>query len=294
MWGEYGYRPYVPVAQRKANALVEMNKLVKKGTTVQPVRIEGRVIARTFWGKAWCEHLEKFSDFANRLPRGRTYVRNGSVCHLEIQKGKIAAKVCGSDLYIIDVKIKTLAEAKWKSLKARIAGGVGSLLELLQGKMSSQVMTHVTDKEHGLFPHPAEIELDCSCPDWAGMCKHVAAAMYGIGARLDEKPELLFLLRGVDHTELIGVETAAAVISKTPAKSARTLEADSIADVFGIDVANDEPPIQPPTRNTKNPAARRSMKPGSKKSSPVNERKVSKSKALVKSKPRQKKSFGAI
>ena len=203
MWG-YGYRPYVPVAKRRANALVEMNKLSKKkGVNVQPVRVEGRTIARTFWGKAWCEHLEKFSDYENRLPRGRTYVRNGSVCHLEIQKGKIVAKVSGSELYDIEVKIKTLPEAKWKNLKARCAGGVGSLLELLQGKMSNEVMTLVTDRDNGLFPLPSEIDLDCSCPDWADMCKHVAAALYGIGARLDEKPELLFHLRGVDHTELI-------------------------------------------------------------------------------------------
>lgn len=261
MW-RYGYRPYVPVAKRQANALVEMNKLSKKkGVNIQPVRIEGRTIARTFWGKAWCEHLEKFSDFSNRLPRGRTYVRNGSVCHLEIQKGRIVARVSGSELYDIEVKIKTLAGAKWKSLKERCAGGVGSLLELLQGKMSSHVMTLVTDKDHGLFPLPAEIDLDCSCPDWADMCKHVAAALYGIGARLDEKPELLFLLRGVDHTELIGVETAAAVVAKTPAKSMRTLEADSIADVFGIDLAKDEPASIQPRPQSPAVTAKRAARP---------------------------------
>ncbi|MEI6236241.1 MAG: SWIM zinc finger family protein [Planctomycetota bacterium] len=282
MWG-YGYRPYVPVAKRRANALVEMNKLSKKkGVNVQPVRVEGRTIARTFWGKAWCEHLEKFSDYENRLPRGRTYVRNGSVCHLEIQKGKIVAKVSGSELYDIEVKIKTLPEAKWKNLKARCAGGVGSLLELLQGKMSNEVMTLVTDRDNGLFPLPSEIDLDCSCPDWADMCKHVAAALYGIGARLDEKPELLFHLRGVDHTELIGVETAAAVVAKTPAKSKRTLEVDSIADVFGIDLAKDEAkPVKPPKPGAKKVATPRSIP---KKPLPVKKGKSSKAKVRGKGK----------
>jgi uncharacterized Zn finger protein len=232
-----------------------MNNLSKKkGLAVQPVRIEGHTIARSFWGKAWCEHLEQFSDYANRLPRGRTYVRNGSVCHLEIQKGRILANVSGSELYDIEVKIKTLPGEKWKNLKTRCAGGVGSLLELLQGKLSGEVMAHVTNTEHGLFPLPAEIELDCSCPDWAGMCKHVAAALYGVGARLDEKPELLFLLRGVDHAELVGVESAAAVTTPSPASSVRTLDSASLADVFGIDMA---PPATAATAEITPPKASR-------------------------------------
>ena len=164
-----------------------MERLRKKGADVQPVRLTGRKIASTFWGEAWCEHLESFSDYENRLPRGRTYVRNGSVCHLAIQKGKIEAKVSGSSLYTVKIDIRTLPPAKWKSLKARCAGQVGSLLELLQGKLSDRVMTIVTDRDEGLFPSPKEIQLSCSCPDWATMCKHVAAVLYGVGARLDEQ-----------------------------------------------------------------------------------------------------------
>ena len=196
----------------------------------------------------------------------------------------IVAKVSGSELYHIEVKIKTLADAKWKTLKERCAGGVGSLLELLQGNMSSHVMSLVTEKDHGLFPLPAEIDLDCSCPDWADMCKHVAAAMYGIGARLDEKPELLFLLRGVDHSELVGVETAAAVISKAPAKSARTLEAGSIADVFGIDLVKDESaPSQPPLLRPK-PVAKQALRSKPKKLSKAKKRKPVKTKVRRKAK----------
>jgi uncharacterized Zn finger protein len=194
--GWYGWRPYVPVAVRQARALKKMEKLSKKGLCIQPVEIAGRKIAQSFWGQAWCDHLEKFSDYANRLPRGRTYVRNGSVCHLEIAEGAVKAMVSGSELYNVNIEIKKLPDKKWASVKKRCAGQIASLLELLQGKLSKSVMAVVTDRDQGLFPHPGEISLHCSCPDWAVMCKHVAAVLYGVGARLDDKPDLLFLLRG--------------------------------------------------------------------------------------------------
>lgn len=252
----YGWSPYVPVAQRRAQAAKAMEKLAKKqGIAIQPVRIEGRTIAATFWGKAWCEHLEKFSDYANRLPRGRTYVRNGSVCHLDIAKGRIAAKVSGSSLYTIEIKIATLAGAKWRKVKESCAGRVGSMLELLQGKLSNEVMNVVTDQNDGLFPSPNQIDLDCSCPDWAGMCKHLAAVMYGVGARLDEKPELLFLLRGVDHVELVGSNSVKAIIAKAPKSGRRKLDESKLGEVFGIDVATGAtvmPQRTPPKPKKKN------------------------------------------
>ncbi|NQT21279.1 MAG: SWIM zinc finger family protein [Planctomycetes bacterium] len=239
----YGqWRAYVPVSKRRAKAAKAMQKLRKKGMNIQPITIQGRTIATTFWGRAWCEHLEKFSDYENRLPRGRTYVRNGSVCHLDVQKGKIEAKVSGSSTYDVEISIKTLSAAKWKNLQESSAGQVGSALELIQGKLSEQVMAIMTDRDQGLFPLPGEIALDCSCPDWADMCKHVAAVLYGVGARLDEKPELLFLLRGVDHTELIGENAAEEVVSRMPARKERVLNEQSLSDVFGIELAGVEPP----------------------------------------------------
>jgi uncharacterized Zn finger protein len=248
-WG-WSWRPYVSVGERRARAFLEMEKLRKKGKNIQPVKIAGRQIAHTFWGRSWCEHLEKFSDFENRLPRGRTYVRNGSVCHLEIKPGKIAAKVSGSETYDVEIKIKALAKPHWKRVRESCAGQVASLLELLQGRLSDHVMGVVTDRDQGLFPQPGELDMDCSCPDWAGMCKHVAAAMYGVGARLDQKPELLFLLRGVDHNELISQATAKSVVAKTRKTGRRTLDEQSVAEVFGIDVA-------PPTAaKAKTPAAK--------------------------------------
>jgi len=237
----WGWRPYVPVAQRRAKAILKMEKLRKKGVNIQPVRIEGRQIARTFWGRAWCEHLESFSDYENRLPRGRTYVRNGSVCHLDIAKGRIAAKVSGSEIYDIRITIKPLSKDKWRRVRNSCAGQVGSLLELLRGKLSDHVMAVVTDKDRGLFPRPGEISLDCSCPDWAEMCKHVAAVLYGIGARLDERPELLFILRGVDHAELVTEDAAKAVVTKARKADRRTLAESELSEVFGIDVASAQP-----------------------------------------------------
>ena len=245
------WRPYVPVGVRRARARREMDKLRRKGKNVQPVEIEGRTIARSFWGKRWCDHLESFSDYANRLPRGRTYVRNGSVCHLEIRSGRIAAIVSGSELYDVTIRIGTLKAAVWKSIKARCSGQIGSVLELLQGKLSKQVMGVVTDREHGLFPKPGEIRFDCSCPDWATMCKHVASVLYGVGSRLDDRPESLFLLRGVDSAELIA--TGMALPGDTATDDA--LAEDALAGIFGIDLDLDpedaSAPPPPPKASAK-------------------------------------------
>ncbi len=248
-WNGYGWRPYVPVAQRRARARRKMDALRKKGVDIQPVEIEGRKIAKTFWGEAWCDHLESFSDYANRLPRGRTYVRNGSVCHLEIKKGEILAKVAGSELYNLRIRIKTLPAKKWTAIKRRCAGQVGSLLELLQGKLSDHVMEVVTDRKEGLFPLPREISLNCDCPDWAVMCKHVAAVLYGVGARLDQTPELLFKLRGVDHEELIASDAEAAVSAATSRSKSKRLADGELSDVFGIDLdTSDDSGVASPPR----------------------------------------------
>jgi uncharacterized Zn finger protein len=233
-WGYY-YAPYVSVAKRRANALREVQKMSRKGVRVSPVQVNGRAIAATFWGKAWCDNLESYSDFENRLPRGRTYVRNGSVVDLQIEPGKVTSMVSGSDLYRISIGIRPLAAARWKKFKEQCGGQIGSLVELLQGRLSRGVMEIVTGREFGLFPTPAEIEMSCSCPDWAEMCKHVAATLYGVGSRLDREPELLFKLRGVDHLELIA-QAASPVVKSTAAGKRKTIATDRLADVFGIEL----------------------------------------------------------
>jgi uncharacterized Zn finger protein len=243
-WGYY--RNYVPVAERRKKALKKVDKLCAKGEPVQPIApFNTRGIAESFWGKAWCRHLESFSDYENRLPRGRTYIRNGSVCHLSLDEGTARALVSGSELYELSIHIQPLDPKKWAAIKARCQGRIGSLIELLQGKISDEIMAVVTDRTDGLFPQPGEIRFNCNCPDWADMCKHVAAAMYGIGVRLDSAPELLFKLRGVHHGELITSGSTLGELSSGRRSRRRTLESDAIESVFGIELEK-EPDAAPP------------------------------------------------
>lgn len=262
----YGsWAPYVPVAKRRAQAQKKMASLRKKGIDIQPIEIEGRKIARTFWGDGWCDHLESFSDYSNRLPRGRTYVRNGSVCHLAIKKGQVEAKVAGSDIYEVRVKIDTLSATQWDAIKKQCSGQIGSLLELLQGKLSDRIMSVVTDRRTGLFPKSAEIKFGCDCPDYASMCKHVAAVLYGIGARLDDDPSLLFRLRGVNHEELI--ETQVAVPSGTGKGKSKRLTTDSLGDLFGIELDSTTDSSQQKNKKVSNTTGAAKAKPNKKKAS---------------------------
>jgi uncharacterized Zn finger protein len=231
----WGWKPYVSAAERREQALREMAKLKKQGRTVSPVVIEGRTIVNTFWGKAWCDNLERYSDFESRLPRGRTYVRNGSVIDLQIGPGEIQALVSGSEIYKVTVKIAPVTKVRWRSICADCAGAIDSLIELLQGRFSKGVMERVCRQKTGLFPAPHEIKLKCSCPDWADMCKHVAAVLYGIGARLDEQPDLLFRLHQVDEKELIA-GAGSAPLGKTAPAAKKVLGSEDLSALFGLDI----------------------------------------------------------
>ncbi len=237
MYYEWGRRPYVSVAERRRQAASKLEKLRKKGYTISPVVIQGRAIAKTFWGKAWCDNLERYSDFANRLPRGRTYVRNGSVIDLQIAAGDIKALVSGSEVYTVNVRVAPVTKARWKSICKDCAGAIDSLVELLQGRFSKGVMERICRQKTGLFPSPTEIKLSCSCPDWADMCKHVAAVLYGIGARLDQQPELLFRLNQVDKNELVAKVDALPLAHKGPAAAKVLGGGEDLAKLFGLDMA---------------------------------------------------------
>jgi uncharacterized Zn finger protein len=234
---EWSFRSYVSAAEKRRRSQEAADACKRNGQKLSPVRIDGRMIARSFWGKAWCSNLESYSDYANRLPRGRSYVRNGSVIDLQIDPGIVSALVSGSDLYRIKIDIDPVKKIAWKGLKRECAGHVGSLIDLLQGRLSTHVMEIITRRDTGLFPKPVEIGLNCSCPDWAEMCKHVAATLYAVGARLDQNPELLFVLRGADHLELIS-EAADSVTSDalTSPDSSETLAEGSLEEVFGIEI----------------------------------------------------------
>jgi len=225
------------VAERRRQAEFEMTKLRKKGYPVSPVVIEGRSIVKTFWGKAWCDNLERYSDYASRLPRGRAYVRNGSVVDLQIAPGEVKALVSGSELYQVVVKVTPVPKARWRSICQDCAGAIDSLVELLQGRFSKGVMERMCRQRTGLFPTPDKIELSCSCPDWASMCKHVAAVLYGIGTRLDQQPELLFRLHEVDEKELIAKASKGLPLAGKGPVAEKILGSDDLSAIFGLEMA---------------------------------------------------------
>jgi len=230
------FRDYVSVTERRRQAEAKIAALRKKGRSLSPVKIEGRKIATTFWGQSWCANLERYSDYASRLPRGRSYVRNGLVIDLQIAKGKVRAMVSGSDLYDVEIAIDPVGAKRWKSICRECSGTIDSLVELLQGRLAKGVMDRVCREGDGLFPQPSEIKLSCSCPDWADMCKHVAGTLYGVGARLDSEPRLLFELRGVDESELIAdADQVGGRVGQAPA-AARVLADDDVAALFGLEM----------------------------------------------------------
>jgi uncharacterized Zn finger protein len=241
----YGWKPYVSAAERRKKAEKAAARAKKTGANLSPVAASRGAIAKTFWGKAWCENLERYSDYANRLPRGRTYVRNGSVIDLNIMAGEVQAQVVGSSLYKVAVSVVAVPGKQWHSISADCAGSIDSLVELLQGRLSKPVMERICTPNTGLFPAPKEIRFSCSCPDWASMCKHVAAVLYGVGARLDEQPELIFTLRRVDAKDLVTQAGAGLPKSKQRPTAGKVLDDALLADVFGIEMADVAPATRP-------------------------------------------------
>ena len=260
----YSWKPYVPVAARQRMAEKEAAKAKKSGASFSGIEPHRGTTAKTFWGKAWCDNLEAYSDYANRLPRGRTYVRNGSVIHLSIAHGEVQARVMGSSLYTVAVKVSPVAAPHWQAIGKDCAGSIDSLVELLQGKLSTAVMQRICKPQTGLFPAPSEMRFTCSCPDWADMCKHVAAVLYGVGARLDQQPELLFSLRGVDAQDLVSQAGAGLPKSRSGIAADKVLDDAMLGDVFGFEMDQAAPPIDRVVAKTKAVAVKTGAKSNAK------------------------------
>lgn len=235
----YGFPKYVPVAEKKAKAQAQLEKLKKKQPNLAPVTISGNKLAKTWWGVSWNKNLEAYADYANRIGRGRSYVRHGSVLDLVIEEGKVRALVHGSGRkpYEVTVQIKPIPAKNWQTITEKCGHSIDSLEELAAGKFPKELSSLFTLKGDGLFPTPKEIQLECSCPDWAVMCKHVAAALYGVGARLDEDPTLFFTLRSAPYEELLkeAVQNRLEMLLENADKhSARAIDDDQIHDLFGL------------------------------------------------------------
>lgn len=235
MWEEYPRR--IKVAELASLAKKRALQISKKeGRTLNPAKSKGRKIAKSFWGFAWCQHLEKYVDSEFRLPRGRSYIKNDCVLDLKISQGKIQAIVSGSEVYELSILVDPLEESLWESLKEKCSGCIDSTIDLLAGKISEEVMVNVTDPSKGLFPQNGEIHMNCNCPDWSDMCKHVAAALYGVGTRLDEDPSLLFLLRGVSAEDL--VKNSMKSIFENLGEDAE-LEGENLENLFDVEFASE-------------------------------------------------------
>jgi len=235
-WG-YGYYSTPSVGEQKRQAEKRLAKLRKKDPEIQPIAIEGNKIANTWWGMAWCKNLERYADYENRIGRGRSYVKNGLVLDLRIFEGVIHAQVSGSGVYKIRIKIDKLPEKKWKLIARQCANRIDSLAALAEGKFPEEFGESFMQQGSGLFPSPKEIHMDCDCPDWANMCKHIAAALYGVGAKLDTDPLLFFTLRSIDPASLIKKsvdEKMKNLLKNAKKKSKRVIDEKDVGRIFGV------------------------------------------------------------
>jgi uncharacterized Zn finger protein len=229
----------VPVAKKKQNAEKALKKLKKTSPDIRPVVITGNKIAKTWWGMAWNKNLESYADYSNRIDRGRSYVRNGAVLDLQIEPGVVTAIVAGSGRspYNVEITINSLSRAKWEKITAICGRSIANIDQLVDGQFPKELEELFTQKGEGLFPSPKEIKFSCDCPDWASMCKHVAAALYGIGARFDEDPTLFFSLRNIEIEALIKKsieEKMENMLKNSDKKTRRVIQDADIGGLFGI------------------------------------------------------------
>jgi uncharacterized Zn finger protein len=237
----YGFAPYVSVASKKAKALKKLAQLKKKNPGIAPLTVEGNKLAHTWWGKAWNSNLEKYADYSNRIGRGRSYIRNGFVLDFKIKPGQVSSLVhgSGSQPYQISIKIQPLKKAAAEKIRQQCEGQIESLQELIEGRFPKQLAEIFTAKGQGLFPTPQEIHFNCSCPDSASMCKHIAATLYGVGVKLDQDPKLFFHLRQTNLSDLITQAIkgkSEKMLKQAEKKTSRVITDLDTASIFGIDM----------------------------------------------------------
>lgn len=237
---DWGYGNYVPAAVKKARLEKKLERMKKKNADLAPIQVSSRKLANTWWGIAWNTNLERYADYENRIDRGKTYLRSGAVLDLRIESGKVHGLVQGSRAkpYQVDIIIGSLRPEAWSRVSASCRGSIQSMKDLIGGKFPQALSELFTEKGTGLFPSPREIGFGCSCPDYAGMCKHVAAILYGVGVRLDEDPTLFFKLRQVDVSDLITetlTQATDSLLEKSVTRSKRVLADDDLGDLFGVD-----------------------------------------------------------
>jgi len=284
----YGYPRYVSVAERRAKAEKKIQQLKKKNPDISPVVISGTKIAHSWWGISWNKNLESYADYSNRIGRGRSYVRHGSVLDLKIKAGKIFSLVQGSTSrpYQVDISITKIKSSVWQKILADCQGRINSLQTIVDGNLPKTMETLLTRPGSGMFPAPAEIHFSCSCPDSAYMCKHVAATLYGVGARLDHDPSLFFTLRGVKMDEMVSQAVkgeAETLLQRAKKKqSARIISEEDLSATFGIDM---DLPASVPTSPRKK--AVRTVSAPKRPSPPPSTKRPRRKKAATSSKPAQ-------
>ena len=222
----------------KQDRLQQMVKqLQDEGRVLHPAKADGKKIAKSFWGYSWVRHIESYQDYESRLPRGRSLLRNNAVLDLTITGNQAEALVFDQELYEIRIIMEPVDPAQLKQIQTLCAGKINSLLDLIQGNLSEDILQILSDPEKGLFPRYDEIRFICNCLDDSILCKHAAAVLYGIGPVLDQKPDLFFSLRGIDYSMLFsGID--AEKITDDPQTSDQTAAFHDIdlEKTFGIEL----------------------------------------------------------
>ena len=188
-WNYYYYEPAEP-------------KEVKDGIKAKSKK---GAIGETWWSKRWIGVLESF-DMGARLGRGRSYARRGQVISIDVQKGVVLSKVQGtrSKPYDIKIQLKPISEDDWEKVTDEMASKAIFAAKLLSSQMPTNIEDAFSKVKISLFPENEEdLKTDCSCPDWANPCKHIAAVYYLLAERFDEDPFLIFMLRGKTKEEIV-------------------------------------------------------------------------------------------